>query len=248
MLEMPNKVLVNGELNTQTLRTHTEHRTYSIQTLVRAELAQQLELKARDYGAYLKRVNEWTKRNAAQGLAGLVTVLNIWNFHEAMTAAGASGEWNRQDQLAVSTAASSMLASLATMALIPAWSRINGLVGNAQTVSGKAQVIRLTKAATKTWTSGLQYKALFKSFAIRAIAVSALSVIAAAAEYFQVQEEIGGAESEDRKNALRAKLFITAVIGAVAAFQLMTSAATWLGVMSASLTIAPWMVIALGNR
>ena len=245
MLEMPNKVLVNGELNTQTLRTHTEHRTYSIQTLVRAELAQQLELKARDYGAYLKRVNEWTKRNAAQGLAGLVTVLNIWNFHEAMTAAGASGEWNRQDQLAVSTAASSMLASLATMALIPARSRINGLVGNAQTVSGKAQVIRLTKAATKTWTSGLQYKALFKSFAIRAIAVSALSVIAAAAEYFQVQEEIGGAESEDRKNALRAKLFITAVIGAVAAFQLMTSAATWLGVMSASLTIAPWMVIAL---
>ena len=124
MLEMPNKVLINGELNTQTLRTHTEHRTYSIQTLVRAELAQQLELKARDYGAYLKRVNEWTKRNAAQGLAGLVTVLNIWNFHETMTAASANGEWNRQDQLAVSTAASSMLASLATMTLIPAWSRM----------------------------------------------------------------------------------------------------------------------------
>ena len=192
--------------------------------------------------AELSKKMEW--KHSEEGVLLTWTVKAIDKKILAFDGIG-SGEWNRQDQLAVSTAASSMLASLATMALIPAWSRINGLVGNAQTVSGKAQVIRLTKAATKTWTSGLQYKALFKSFAIRAIAVSALSVIAAAAEYFQVQEEIGGAESEDRKNALRAKLFITAVIGAVAAFQLMTSAATWLGVMSASLTIAPWMVIAL---
>lgn len=243
MLEAPDKVIISVHLQHQ--RTQTISQTQTIQALVRSELAQQLELKARDYGAYLKRVNEWTKSNAALGLAGLITILNIWNFHETITAASADGEWNRQDQLAVSTAASSMLASLATMALIPAWSRISGLTGSVTTTGAKQQLMRLTSAAAHKWKSGLEYKALFKSFAMRAIAVSALSVIAAAAEYFQVQEEIGGAESEDRKNALRAKLFITAVIGAVAAFQLMTSAATWLGVMSASLTIAPWMVIAL---
>ena len=245
MLEMPNKVLASGELNTQTLRTHTEHHTYSIQTLVRAELAQQLELKARDYGAYLKRVNEWTKRNAAQGLAGLVTVLNIWNFHEAMTAAGASGEWNRQDQLAVSTAASSMLASLATMALIPAWSRINGLVGNAQTVSGKAQVIRLTKAATKTWTSGLQYKALFKSFAIRALAVSALSVIAAAAEFWHQNEEINQAKSASRALALQIKQLATFGMGLVSMAQLSRSIGSFIGSRAAGVFFAPWITIAI---
>lgn len=245
MLEMPNKVLASGELNTQTLRTHTEHRTYSIQTLVRAELAQQLELKARDYGAYLKRVNEWTKHNAAQGLAGLVTVLNIWNFHEAMTAAGASGEWNQQDQLAVSTAASSMLASLATMTLIPAWSRISGLTGSVTTTGAKPQLMRLTSAAASRWANGLEYKALFKSFAVRAFTVSVLSVIAAASEALVLQDQIDEAESHDRRLALRMKQMTTIAMAAVTLIQLGLSLGAWTGIFSIGAVLAPWAVIAL---
>lgn len=245
MLEMPERVLIGGQIQIRQQHSQTIQHTQTIQALVRAELAQQLELKARDYGAYLKRVNDWTKNNATQGLAGLVTALNIWNFHETMTAASADGVWNRNDQLAIGTAASSTLASLATMTLIPAWSRISGLTGSVYTATGQPQVMLLSKAAANTWNSGQEYKALFKNFAMRAIAVSALSVVAAATEYRQVQEETNNAESVDRKTALRAKLFITAFIGGVAAFQLATSAGAWLGVTSASLTIAPWMVIAL---
>lgn len=245
MLEMPNKILASGEVNTRTLHTRTEQRTYSIQAHVRAELAQQLELKARDYGAYLKRVNEWTKRNATQGLAGLVTALNIWNFHEAMTTASADGEWNQQDQLAVSTAASSMLASLTTMTLIPAWSRISSLTGSVKTVSGKPQVMLLTKAAANKWNGGMAYKHLFKSFATRVIAVSVLSAIAAVSETLALQDQINESESQGRHLVLRTKQISTIAMAGVSIVQLGISLGAWTGAFSTGAVLAPWAVIAL---
>ncbi|MEL0169190.1 MAG: T6SS effector BTH_I2691 family protein [Pseudomonadaceae bacterium] len=245
MLETPERVLIGGQIQIRQQHSQTIQHTQTIQALVRAELAQQLELKARDYGAYLKRVNDWTKNNATQGLAGLVTILNIWNFHETMTAASADGGWNRNDQLAISTAASSMLASLATMTLIPAWSRISGLTGSVQASAVQPQLTRLTTAAANKWTSGQAYKGLFKSFAMRAISVSAFSVIAAASETLSLQDQIDEAESGDRRLALRIKQVSTAAMAGVAVIQLGASFGAWTGAVSAGAVIAPWAVIAL---
>lgn len=245
MLDMPERVLISGHIQIRQQHSQTIQRTQTVQALVRAELAQQLELKARDYGAYLKRVNDWTKNNATQGLAGLVTVLNIWNFHETMTAASADGAWSRNDQLAIGTAASSMLSSLATMTLIPAWSRISGLMGSVHTAAGQPQVMRLTKVAANKWVNGLAYKDLFRNFAKRAITVSALSVIAAAAEVMALGTEIEQANSETRKDALGVKRLTLLAVGLVSAVQLYFSMGALTGSAAAGVALAPWAIIAL---
>ena len=97
MLEMPAKILARGEIGQQTQHTAIQQRAFTIETLGRAELAQQLEAKAKNYGSYVKRANDWVKNNINKGLAGLVTILNLWNFHTAMADAGASGEWTTKD-------------------------------------------------------------------------------------------------------------------------------------------------------
>ena len=244
MLEMPAKILARGEIHQQTQHTTIQQRTFTIETLGRAELAQQLEAKAKDYGSYIKRANDWVKNNINKGLAGLVTVLNFWNVHTAMTDAGASGEWTTKDQLSVSTAAATMLSGLTALAIMPAWARMAGLTGEA-TVKGKAVQVRLVDSAAKYWHPDHgQHKALFKTFAKRAFAMSGLAVIASVAETFQIKEEIDNAHSEAEKLALQFKRVLTIGMGGVGTFQVFRSLGVFFGSRAAGLVFAPWIIVA----
>lgn len=244
MLEMPSKILARGEVHQQTQHTAIQQRTFTIETLGRAELAQQLEAKAKDYGSYIKRANDWVKNNINKGLAGLITVLNLWNFHIAMTDAGASGEWNSRDQLSVSTAAATMLSGLTALAIMPVWARMASLTGEA-TVRGKSVQVRLVDAAAKYWHPDHgQHRALFKTFARRAFAMSGLSVIASGAELAQIREDISNANSSNEKMAQTAKFITVVGMFGVASFQAASSLGAMAGVFSVGAAFAPWAVVA----
>lgn len=244
MLEMPAKILARGEISVQRQQTVIQQRAFTIETLGRAELAQQLEAKAKDYGSYIKRANDWVRNNINKGLAGLVTVLNFWNFHTAMADAGASGEWTTKDQLSVSTAAATMLSGLTALAIMPVWARMAGLTGEA-TVKGKAVQVRLVDAAAKYWHPDHgQHKALFKTFAKRAFAMSGLAVIASGAEFVQIREDISNAKSSSEQVAQTAKLFTVIGMFGVASFQATSSLGAMAGVFSVGAAFAPWTVIA----
>lgn len=244
MLEMPAKILARGEIHQQTQHTAIQQRTFTIETLGRAELAQQLEAKAKDYGSYIKRANDWVKNNINKGLAGLVTVLNFWNVHTAMADAGASGEWTIKDQLSVSTAAATMLSGLTALAIMPVWARMAQLTGTA-VIGQEALQIRLVDAAAKYWHPDHgQHKALFKTFAKRAFAMSGLAVIASVAETFQIKEKIDNANSEAEKLALQSKRVLTIGMGGVGTFQVFRSLGVFFGSRAAGFVFAPWIIVA----
>ncbi len=244
MLEMPSRILARGEVQQQTQHTVIQQRAFTIETLGRAELAQQLEARARDYGSYIKRVNDWVKNNINKGLAGLVTVLNLWNFHTAMADAGANGEWTTADQLSVGTAAATMLSGLTALAIMPVWARMAQLTGTA-VIGQEALQVRLVDAAAKYWhTDHGQHKALFKTFAKRAFAMSGLAVMASVAEVYQINEQIDNAHSEAEKLALQSKRALTIGMGGVGTFQLFRSLGAFFGSRAAGLVFAPWIIVA----
>ena len=245
MLEMPAKILARGEIGQQTQHTAIQQRAFTIETLGRAELAQQLEAKAKNYGSYVKRANDWVKNNINKGLAGLVTILNLWNFHTAMADAGASGEWTTKDQLSVSTAAATMLSSLTALAIMPVWARMAGLTGEA-TVKGKPVQVRLVDAAAKYWHPDHgQHKALFKTFSKRAFAMSGLAVIASVAETFQIESCLHSAKSAHEKTALKTKYGLVFLTGLFGAAQLIGSIGALTGIGGAGAVFAPWILIGL---
>lgn len=244
MLEMPSRILARGEVHQQTQHTAIQQRAFTIETLGRAELAQQLEARARDYGSYIKRVNDWVKNNINKGLAGLVTVLNLWNFHTAMADAGASGEWTTTDQLSVGTAAATMLSGLTALAIMPVWARMAQLQGVVRTGKGNRQMMLLTRAASNKWLTGHEHKALFKAFAKRAFAMSGLAVMASVAEVYQINEQVDNAHSEAEKLALQSKRALTIGMGGVGTFQLFRSLGAFFGSRAAGLVFAPWIIVA----
>lgn len=245
MLEMPSKVLARGEVHQQTQHTAIQQRTFTIETLGRAELAQQLEAKAKDYGSYLKRANDWVKNNINKGLAGLVTVLNLWNFHTAMTDAGASGAWNSRDQLSVSTAAATMLSGLTALAIMPIWARMAQLTGTA-VIGQEALQVRLIDAAAKYWHPDHgQHRALFKTFAKRAFAMSGLAVIASVTEINHLSQQKLNAKSDAELSALTAKQTAVVFMGLLGTAQLLSSAGAYMGIWAAGAIFAPWILIGL---
>ncbi|WP_285274729.1 toxin VasX [Halopseudomonas bauzanensis] len=245
MLEMPAKILARGGIQQQTQPAAIQQRAFAIETLGRAELAQQLKAKAKNYGSYLKRTNDWVKNNINKGLTGLITVLNLWNFHTAMTDAGASGEWTSKDQLSVSTAAATMLSGLTALSIMPAWARMAQLQGMVQIGKSNRQMMLLTKAASNKWVTGHEHKALFKTFAKRAFAMSGLAVIASASEGLTIQSDIRAAQSNSEESALRVKLFAVAGGGVIAAYQGTMAASAWFGGAAAGSVFAPWTLVAV---
>ena len=244
-LEMPARILARGVVHTQVQRTEIQQRVIAIETLGRAELALQLEAKAKDYGAYMKRVNEWVKSNANKGLAGLITVLNIWNFHTAMADAGASGEWTSSDQLSVGNAAATMLSGLTALTLMPAWAKMAQLGGEA-TIKGRPVQVRLVDAAARYWSPRhVQHKALFRTFATRAVAMSGLAVIASAIELKQVWGDIETSRSRSERAVQFTKLAAVAGMFGFAIFQLGGAIGGTLGWISAGAIFAPWILIGL---
>ena len=130
------------------------------------------------------------------------------------------------------------------MTLIPAWSRISGLTGSVTTTGAKQQLMRLTSAAAHKWVGDSAYQGLFKGFALRAISVSAFSVIATATEAMLIDGEIDEAKSLGRRNALSVKKYSVLAMGLVSATQLYFSMGAWAGSSAAGLVVAPWIVIA----
>lgn len=224
--------------------TEIQHRIEAIQTLGRAELAVQMELKARDYSAYIKRVNDWVKNNLNRGFGGLITALNVWNVHAAMTAATADGEWDRDDSLSVGNAAAAMLSGLTALSLMPMWSKMAQLTGSVPLSDGNSKVVLLTKAASNKWVASREHRALFRTFAGRAIAMSGLAVIASVAEGLQIWDDIGRAKAADEKIVHSAKLFAIAGFGVVGVYQLIAGTMGWFGGAAAGAVFAPWTLIA----
>lgn len=244
-LEMPARILARGVIHTQTITTEYQQRLIVIETLGRAEFAQQLEAKAREYGGYIKRVNDWVKNNAAKGLTGLITMLNIWNFHTAMADAGASGEWTRNDQLAVGNAAATMLSGLVALTTMPVWTKMVEKSGTA-IVKRKPIQVRLVDAAARRWSpSHAHHKALFKTFSGRAVAMSGLALIASAIELNEVRDERLLARSSGEGRALHLKHVTVFGMTFFAAAQLATSISAMLGWSSAGAVFAPWILIGL---
>lgn len=245
MLEMPNEILARGEVRIQHQSTEIQQRIHAIQTQGRAELAQQMEAKARDYGTYVKKVNDWVKNNVNKGLAGLITALNIWNVHAAMVKARSDGEWSQDDTLSVGNAAATMLSGLTALSLMPLWNRMAQLVGEAS-VRGNTVQVRLVDAAAKYWSKGhAQHAALFRVFAVRAVAMSGLAVIASVAEWFEVNRVQSSAKSDSERRALLAKKLAVSVMGFFGGLQLAGAIGAHLGVFSAGAVFAPWLLISL---
>ncbi len=225
--------------------TEIQQRIVAIQTLGRAELAIQMELKARDYMAYVRRVNEWVANNLNRGFGGLITALNIWNVHAAMTTATADGEWSRDDSLNVGNMVATMLSGLTALSLMPMWSRMAQIAGEA-TVDRKTVQGRLVDVAAKYWNKGqANHLAMFRGFAVRAIAMSAFAVIASVAEGLQVWDEIGRARATDERILNGAKLFAITGFGLVGAYQLFAGTLGWFGGAAAGAVFAPWTLIAV---
>ncbi len=241
--EMPNEFKITL---TEARRTTTElqQRIEAIQTLGRAELAVQMELKARDYMAYVRRVNSWVADNLNGGFGGLITVLNIWNVHAAMTAATADGEWGREDALNVGNMVATMLSGLTALTLMPMWARMAQLAGEA-TVKRSTVQGRLVDVAAKYWHKGhANHLAMFRVFAARAIAMSGFAVIASVTEGMQVWDEIGRARATDEKIASSAKFFAVLGFGAVGVYQLFAGIFGYFGGAAAGAVFAPWTIIA----
>ncbi|WP_339651839.1 T6SS effector BTH_I2691 family protein [Halopseudomonas pelagia] len=243
--DMPQQILARGTIRAQTQSTDIQQRLIALQTLGRAELAAQMQLKARDYGAYISRVNDWVKNNFNRGFAGLITVLNIWNVHAAMIDARADGEWSQDDSLSVGTAVATMLSGLTALSLMPMWSKMAQLTGEA-TVKGNQVQGRLVDAAARYWNKGnAHHMALFKVFAIRAIAMSGLAVIASVAEGLQIWGELARSPATDEKIVNGAKLFGISGLGLIGAYQLYAASSAWLGGGAAGAVFAPWTLIAV---
>ncbi|WP_415055683.1 T6SS effector BTH_I2691 family protein [Halopseudomonas sp.] len=243
-VEMPQQIVARGTIRAQTPSTEIQQRLIALQTLGRSELAAQMELKARDYGAYIRRVNDWVKNNFNRGFAGLITALNIWNVHAAMVDARADGEWDREDSLAVGTAVATMLSGLTALSLMPMWSRMTLLTGGA-TIKGNAIQGRLIDAAAKYWhKSHTQHIAVFKILAARAIAMSGFAVIASVAEGLKVWSDIGRSQATDEKIANSVKFFAVLGIGVVGAYQLVFASLSYYGGAAAGAVFAPWTIIA----
>ena len=214
------------------------------QTLGRAELAVQMELKARDYMAYVRRVNAWVADNLNRGFGGLITALNIWNVHAAMTAATADGEWSRDDSLNVGNMVATMLSGLTALSLMPMWSKMAQLAGEA-TVERTTVQGRLVDVAAKYWNKGhANHLAMFRVFAVRAIAMSGLAVIASVAEGLQAWDQIGNTRATDEKILNSAKLVAITGFGIVGVYQLFAGTFGWFGGAAAGAVFAPWTLIA----
>ncbi|GGI99727.1 T6SS effector BTH_I2691 family protein [Halopseudomonas pertucinogena] len=244
-LEMPARILARGVIHTQTITTEYQQRLIVIETLGRAEFAQQLEAKAREYGGYIKRVNDWVKSNAAKGLTGLITILNIWNFHTAMADAGASGEWTRNDQLAVGNAATTMLSGLVALTMMPLWAKLSQLAGEV-VVEQKRISVRLVDAAARYWAPDYsQHKRLFRTFSSRAIVVSGLALIATIIEARQIWGDISASRSETEKLLHMSKLGAVVLMGVPTIAQLGSATIGLFGGAAAGAIFAPWIVIGL---
>lgn len=242
--EMPQQIVARGTIRAQTQSTEIRQRLVALQTLGRSELAAQMELKARDYGAYIRRVNDWIKNNFNRGFAGLIIVLNIWNVHAAMVDARADGEWSQDDSLSVGTATATMLSGLTALSLMPMWSKIAQLTGEA-TIKGNLVQGRLVDAAAKYWSkSNVTHMALFKTFATRAIAMSGLAVIATTIEATQIWSDIGRSKATDQKIAQTIKFAAVVGMTGLGIVQLVASIGAITGVFSAGAVFAPWIVIA----
>lgn len=242
--EMPQQIVARGTIQAQTQSTEIQQRLVALQTLGRAELAAQMELKARDYGAYIRRVNDWVKNNFNRGFAGLITVLNIWNVHAAMIEARSDGEWSQDDSLSVGTAVATMLSGLTALSLMPMWSRMAQLTGSITLSNGTSKTVLLTKAASNKWITGREHRALFKTFATRAIAMSGLAVIASLAEGWQIWGEIGRARANDEKILNSAKFLAVVGFGVVGTYQLVVGSFGWFGGAAAGAVFAPWTLVA----
>ncbi|WP_022964633.1 T6SS effector BTH_I2691 family protein [Halopseudomonas pelagia] len=241
--EMPEEFKITLTVERRTT-TEIQQRIEAIQTLGRAELAVQMELKARDYMAYVRRVNAWVADNLNRGFGGLITALNIWNVHAAMTAATADGEWSRDESLNVGNMVATMLSGLTALSLMPMWSKMAQLTGTIPAIDGSSKAVLLTKAASSKWVAGREYRALFRTFSVRAIAMSGFAVIASVAEGVQVWDEIGRARAVDEKIVNSAKLFAIAGFGVVGAYQLIAGTMGWFGGAAAGAVFAPWTIVA----
>ncbi|WP_143520316.1 T6SS effector BTH_I2691 family protein [Halopseudomonas pelagia] len=243
--EMPQQIVARGTIRAQVQSNEIQQRLVALQTLGRSELAVQMELKARDYGAYMRRVNDWVINNFNRGFAGLITVLNIWNVHAAMIVARADGEWSQGDSLSVGTATATMLSGLTALSLMPMWSRMAQLTGNIAMSNGKSKTMLLTKAASNKWLVGHEFKLMFKTFAARAITMSGLAVIASVMEGVQIWGDIERSRATDEKIVNGAKLFGVSGLGLIGAYQLYAASSAWLGGGAAGAVFAPWTLIAV---
>lgn len=242
--EMPLQIMARGTTKARTHSTEIQQRLIALQTLGRSELAAQMELKARDYGAYIRRVNDWVKNNFNRGFTGLITALNIWNVHAAMVDARADGGWDRQDTLAVGTAVATMLSGLTALSLMPMWSKMAQVTGEAA-VKGNLVQGRLVDAAAKYWSKGnVNHMALFKTFATRAIAMSGLAVIATTIEATQIWSDMDRSKAADEKISQAIKFAAVVGITGLGVVQLVASIGAITGVFSAGAVFAPWIVIA----
>ena len=216
----PDAILARGEVRVQQRTTLIEQRVEFLHTLGKSEAIAQMELKGRNYAAYLERVKKWMANGLGTGLASLVAALNMWNFKNTMDQARSDGHWSQDDLKALSGAGAQLGNAIMALALMPRWADISKLSVEA-IVNRTPVTAKLAEVSIQSWVSAnAELSAMVRAFALRAAGMATLGVIANGVDVWLLQSSAEKASGSDERLALRTKQFAAFSMGLLSVYQL----------------------------
>ncbi|MDH0098424.1 hypothetical protein L1F06_024290 [Ectopseudomonas hydrolytica] len=241
----PDAILARGEVRVQQRTTLIEQRVEFLHTLGKSEAIAQMELKGRNYAAYLERVKKWMANGLGTGLASLVAALNMWNFKNTMDQARSDGHWSQDDLKALSGAGAQLGNAIMALALMPRWADISKLSVEA-IVNRTPVTAKLAEVSIQSWVSAnAELSAMVRAFALRAAGMATLGVIANGVDVWLLQSSAEKASGSDERLALRTKQFAAFSMGLLSVYQLGAGLFSAFGFGAVGLVFAPWLLLAL---
>jgi hypothetical protein len=238
----PDRILAKGEVRVQQRTTLIEQQVEFLHTLGKSEAIAQMELKGRNYAAYLKRVKQWMASGLGTGLATLVAALNIWNFKSTMDQARADGQWSRDDLLSLSSAGAQLGGALMALALMPRWAEIGQLSVEAY-INRTPTTAKLAEASIHSWVAAnAELSAMVRSFALRAAGMATLGIISNGIDAWLLESSIQKASGSDEKLALRAKQLAAIGMSGFSLVQLRFGLMAAFGSKAVGLVFASWIL------
>ncbi|SFI15955.1 hypothetical protein SAMN05216206_1685 [Pseudomonas guineae] len=242
MANEPNRILAKGEVRVQQRTTLIQQQVEFLHTLGKSELVEQLELKRRNYSAYLGRLKKWMASGLGNGLAALVAALNIWNFKNSMDQARADGHWSQDDLKSLSSAGAQLGNVVMALTLMPRWAAMSKLSVVAY-LEGNPVTTKFTQASIQSWAvANAELATMVRSFALRAVGMATLGVIANGVDAWQLHSAAGNASGSDEALALRTKGIAAIAMAGLSFAQLGYGLAGAFGFKAIGLVFASWIL------
>ncbi|WP_134676536.1 T6SS effector BTH_I2691 family protein [Ectopseudomonas khazarica] len=238
----PDAILARGEVRVQQRTTLIEQRVEFLHSLGKSEAIAQMELKGRNYAAYLERVKKWMASGLGTGLASLVAALNIWNFKNTMDQARADGHWSQDDVKALSSAGAQLGNAIMALALMPSWTKISKLSVEA-IVNRTPVTTKLAEVSIQSWVSAnAELSAMVRAFALRAAGMATLGVIANGVDAWMLENAVDKASASDERLALKTKQFAAIGMTGISGAQLFFGVRAALGYTAVGFFFASWIL------